>query len=155
MDSDRPEQNVIDAIDALVDEQLRNPQDNYSALYAERCDLCHKEWHGLPSELTGCPGAYATDQQRGEHPITRAQRLIENVYNQVMILTGFNLEDIGDYLDTIIRHMPPTHPASAAPRHDSDMPYPYHEHFAPPHSRTPSFEQRPQADQRPRMGCRP
>lgn len=121
MNPDRPEQNVIDAIDALVDEQLRNPQNNYNALYAERCDLCHQEWHGLPSELTGCPGAYATNEQRADwHPI-------DSVWSQVTILTGFNLEDIGDYLD---------HIRTALPQHDSDMPYPYHEHVAPPaHSR--------------------
>lgn len=52
-----PEDHVIDAIDALVDEQLTHAQDDYNAPYNEHCPRCDGEWHGLPN-MYGCPGAY-------------------------------------------------------------------------------------------------
>ncbi len=48
-------QRVIDDIDALVDEQLRQEASGYDwNLNQPRC-RCGKEWHGLPSR--GCPGS--------------------------------------------------------------------------------------------------
>jgi hypothetical protein len=70
-----PEQPVLDAIDELVNEQLRaGPRDDYSKPYRELCELCGEGWHGLtgigandsfghPSGQHGCPGAFATEEE--------------------------------------------------------------------------------------------
>lgn len=65
-----PEQRVLDDIDALIDQQLQHgPTDDYNKPWTQRCDICGWLWHGLPGDLEnggalGCPGAYATEQQR-------------------------------------------------------------------------------------------
>lgn len=66
-----PEQPVIDAIDALVTEALAQPiVDDYEVNRYERCELCRRQWHGLPEfvMLSGgaqtCPGAWATDEDK-------------------------------------------------------------------------------------------
>lgn len=46
-------------------ELAHGPTDDYERDYQERCDTCHGEWHGLPAY--GCPGAYATPEQRDEY----------------------------------------------------------------------------------------
>lgn len=51
-----PEQDVLDAIDELVDEQLSGgPTDDYCKPYAERCPQCGGPWHGLRRD--DCAGA--------------------------------------------------------------------------------------------------
>ena len=62
-----PEDSVIDAIDALVDEQLaEGPVDDYSVNRYDKCALCKLDWHGLRDDSTGCPGAYARGYQKRE-----------------------------------------------------------------------------------------
>lgn len=67
-----PEAAVIDAIDALIDEQLaRGPRDDYDRDYlarldggsvvAEVCSVCLEEWHGEPND-EGCPSEFGTDE---------------------------------------------------------------------------------------------
>ncbi|WP_100485601.1 hypothetical protein [Mycobacteroides abscessus] len=83
----RPEQAVIDQIDALVDEQMAGGE--YAAISraeavatgVDRCALCGGNWHGSPwtgvdrdhlgeydrhnhGRSVGCPGAFATGPQR-------------------------------------------------------------------------------------------
>jgi hypothetical protein len=93
----RPERHVIDAIDALVDEQLAHPEQFRVVHDHRQCDICGGEWHGLPGTgpaqfvvsgplgaegyeqignggRPGCPGAYATEQQidawrASQHPV--------------------------------------------------------------------------------------
>lgn len=61
--SDNPERDVIDAIDALVDEQLAQEASGYDHnLNQPKCELCRGEWHGIPSTMR-CPGAHATPEQ--------------------------------------------------------------------------------------------
>lgn len=82
-----PEQSVLDAIDALVDEQMAGGE--YAAIEhteavvsgVDRCALCGGDWHGSPwagvdrdhlgeydrhnhGRSVGCPGAFATGPQR-------------------------------------------------------------------------------------------
>lgn len=60
-----PEDSVIDAIDALVDEQLaEGPVDDYSVNRYDKCALCRGDWHGLTDPESGCPGAYARGYQK-------------------------------------------------------------------------------------------
>lgn len=73
-----PEDAVIDAIDALVDEQLAGgPVDDYSVDRYDRCRICKQGWHGLPNDV-GCPGIHARGYQIREwkrkllaHPCAR------------------------------------------------------------------------------------
>lgn len=51
----RPEQSVIDDIDALVDEQLQQTRTGYDYNVGEERCRCGRDWHGLPSG--GCPGS--------------------------------------------------------------------------------------------------
>lgn len=63
--TENPERRVLDAIDELVEESLARPiSDDYSLPWRERCELCGGDWHGLPDTDFGCPGAFATDEQR-------------------------------------------------------------------------------------------
>ncbi len=63
----KPEQSVIDAIDALVDEQLAGgPVDDYSVNRYVKCATCKDDWHGVTHEDNGCPGAYARGYQKRE-----------------------------------------------------------------------------------------
>ena len=58
-----PEDAVIDAIDALVDEQLaEGPVDDYNVDRYDRCRHCRQSWHGLSNDV-GCPGAHARGYQ--------------------------------------------------------------------------------------------
>lgn len=80
-----PEQSVIDAIDALVDEQMAGGEPIMSTAARphsyDRCKLCDGAWHGEPwrgvdldhlgeydqhqhGRAIDCPGAYATGPQR-------------------------------------------------------------------------------------------
>ncbi len=62
-----PEQDVLDAIDELVDEQLAaGPTDDYNRPYGEKCPQCGGSWHGL--RRGDCPGAtgIAGDPHGGE-----------------------------------------------------------------------------------------
>lgn len=59
-----PEQDVLDAIDELVDEQLSGgPTDDYCKPYAERCPQCGGPWHGLRRD--DCPGATGIEGDPG------------------------------------------------------------------------------------------
>lgn len=70
-----PEQDVIDEIDALVNDQLRHEASGYDHnINQERCHLCGRPWHGLTGVggtdeyghargAAGCPGAFATDDE--------------------------------------------------------------------------------------------
>lgn len=80
------EQDVIDAIDALVDEQMAGGEHAHQERAqatgtSDRCTLCHGAWHGDPwtgvdhehlgqydqhhhGRTLGCPGANATGPQR-------------------------------------------------------------------------------------------
>lgn len=83
----RPEQEVIDAIDALIDEQMAGGEiaaerrAEVTASEVDRCKLCNGAWHGSPwtgvdhdhlgeydrhnhGRAMGCPGAFATGPQR-------------------------------------------------------------------------------------------
>jgi hypothetical protein len=51
------ERDIVDEIDALVNEQLTHPKDDYSAPYSERCKMCGRRWHGLPQ--LDCPGPFS------------------------------------------------------------------------------------------------
>lgn len=54
---------VIDAIDALVDEQLQQEKSGYDHnINQTHCSLCRSQWHGLAAD--GCPGAFASDGER-------------------------------------------------------------------------------------------
>ena len=68
---------MSDEIDDLVDASLAAcRQDNYMAPFPESCELCGFQWHGTTGTgmydgcgstgEAGCPGAYATDEQREE-----------------------------------------------------------------------------------------
>jgi hypothetical protein len=62
--SRKPEQHVLDDIEALVNEELTHTPDDYhrnNERYV-KCELCQGLWHGLPAH-NGCPGAYATEEQ--------------------------------------------------------------------------------------------
>lgn len=71
-----PEDAVLDAIDALVDEQLAQERSGYDHnVGQQRCPLCGGDWHGDVVEANdiragewprtvGCPGARATAKQR-------------------------------------------------------------------------------------------
>ncbi|WP_301119912.1 hypothetical protein [Mycolicibacterium fortuitum] len=84
-----PEASVIADIDALVDEQLQQEASGYDHnINQDTCELCGGDWHGLPAtargetvgdyrgvdrgRYVGCPGAFATDEQRArwrrDHP---------------------------------------------------------------------------------------
>jgi hypothetical protein len=84
----RPEQDVVDEIDALVNESLQR------GLYCEcgdpddcmcdepsddmpKCELCHCDWHGLESSW-GCPGAYSTAVQKRRYHESRSRRVESN-----------------------------------------------------------------------------
>jgi hypothetical protein len=52
-----PEDKVVDAIDALIDEQLAaGPHDDYNANYYPECDRCRHDWHGVECIYCGCDG---------------------------------------------------------------------------------------------------
>ncbi|QDF19394.1 hypothetical protein [Mycolicibacterium fortuitum] len=91
-----PEQDVIDAIDALVDDQLAGgPRDDYSKPYTERCPQCGGSWHGL--KRGDCPGATGIEgnpeegakrdtdvwarQEDTDNPMTRAARNIGQAWS--------------------------------------------------------------------------
>jgi hypothetical protein len=69
------EQEVLDAIDELVNEQLDSgPRDDYARDYVERCPVCGEGWHGLTGTggmdqfghslgAAGCPGAFADEEE--------------------------------------------------------------------------------------------
>lgn len=71
----RPEQNVLDAIEELVNDQLQHEASGYDHnINQDRCELCGGQWHGLtgtgsgdhgtdPVTAHGCPGAFATDDE--------------------------------------------------------------------------------------------
>lgn len=70
----RPEQAVVDEIDRLVNEQMRQRMDDYSRDFTERCEHCGEAWHGLPGTGAtdsydhglgekGCPGAFADEEE--------------------------------------------------------------------------------------------
>lgn len=62
--SPNPEQRVIDAIDALVNEQLAGgPVDDYSVNRYPRCDRCPCQWHG---ERCGCGCVTSTGERKHE-----------------------------------------------------------------------------------------
>jgi hypothetical protein len=66
-----PEQRVLDAIDTLVNEQMRRrPTDDYNQAWSQRCPDCRCEWHGLKCQGCGCPGRYATSTDRGDDTLT-------------------------------------------------------------------------------------
>lgn len=92
-----PEQSVLDAIDALVDEQMAGGE--YAAERRaeaiagdiDRCALCKGAWHGSPwtgidhhhlgeydrhshGRSVGCPGAFATGPQRIRYRWHKRQR---------------------------------------------------------------------------------
>jgi len=56
-----------DLIDELVDHSLATPYHRRSGydndINQDRCGHCLGYWHGLTDENTGCPGAFATDEQ--------------------------------------------------------------------------------------------
>lgn len=61
-----PEQHVMDEIDELINAGLDDngvPLDDYNVDRYVECELCQAHWHGLP-KASGCPGAYATPEQR-------------------------------------------------------------------------------------------
>lgn len=75
---DNPEQDVIDAIDALVDESLqRGPTDDYDRPWDERCEVCRGEWHGMVGE-DGCPGVHAAAEEIEAYRADRQKRQIED-----------------------------------------------------------------------------
>lgn len=64
----KPEQHALDEIDALIAQGLDEhgvPIDNYQTNNQRyvKCELCQGQWHGLPNPM-GCPGEYATQDQR-------------------------------------------------------------------------------------------
>jgi hypothetical protein len=83
-----PEDAVLDLIDQLVNEQLEQESSGYDHnINQDRCALCGGDWHGTaaPDEagpatgldrqrIPDCPGALATDEQRGQWK-TRRQHL--------------------------------------------------------------------------------
>jgi len=51
----KPEQEVVDEIDRLVNEQIRpGPRDDYSVNRYPKCTVCRHEWHGLDCDADGC-----------------------------------------------------------------------------------------------------
>jgi hypothetical protein len=63
-----PEDEVIDAIDELIDDAIeRGPTDDYDAEWLCTCRDCSHEWHGLECLRCGCPGAYASIEERAEY----------------------------------------------------------------------------------------
>lgn len=62
----KPEQHVLDEIEALVNEELTHTPDDYSKNNERyvKCDLCHHNWHGLPNGY--CPGPYASEKPEPE-----------------------------------------------------------------------------------------
>ncbi|RIR35597.1 hypothetical protein D2E36_01810 [Mycobacteroides abscessus] len=95
----RPEQEVIDAIDALIDEQLAGGEyaaiEHTEAVVADRdrCKLCGGAWHGSPwmgvdrdhlgeydrhnhGRAMRCPGAFATGPQRIRYRWHKRQRSV-------------------------------------------------------------------------------
>lgn len=62
--NNKPEQNVLDDIEELVNEELTHTPDDYTKNNERyvKCELCHGNWHGLANP-GGCPGAYATVEQ--------------------------------------------------------------------------------------------
>jgi hypothetical protein len=69
-DPRNPEQNVLDAIEELVNEQLAHPEDFHTVGDRRACPNCGGSWHGLvgdgPAELVseGHPGAESYRQVR-------------------------------------------------------------------------------------------
>lgn len=62
----KPEQPVLDEIDELMAQACDEhgvPLDDYSKDRYVKCELCQQDWHGTLSRM-GCPGAYATSDQR-------------------------------------------------------------------------------------------
>lgn len=110
-DQRNPEQDVLDAIDQLVDEQMApGPRDDYSKPYTERCPKCGGSWHGL--QRGTCPGAtgiegnpmggenrqlvvaradeghqYTESRPDTRNPVARAQRAANAVYRFISDLT--------------------------------------------------------------------
>lgn len=51
----KPESEVIDEIDRLVNDQVRyGPRDDYQADRYDKCDDCGHDWHGLDCAFCGC-----------------------------------------------------------------------------------------------------
>lgn len=85
-DKSNPETDLLARIDELERDDIteairRGPTDDYNAPYKARCELCKGAWHGLPvtsdtsgSRQRGCPGAYATDEERDTFAKTMAVR---------------------------------------------------------------------------------
>lgn len=57
MGTRNPEQDVIDRIDALVDEQMAGGEDGHRPRGYPRCPNCHAAWHGLPTGT--CKGSHS------------------------------------------------------------------------------------------------
>jgi hypothetical protein len=60
-----PESQVVDFIDLLVEQQLQQESSGYDHNINQPgpCEYCGMVWHGLKSEVTGCPGAFATQEE--------------------------------------------------------------------------------------------
>jgi hypothetical protein len=55
----KPERDVIDEIDRLVNEQIRpGPRDDYTVDRYPRCDHCQHSWHGKPCDECACLGEF-------------------------------------------------------------------------------------------------
>jgi hypothetical protein len=66
-----PEDDVLDAIDLLVDQQLKSgPRDDYNVNRYPRCVKCHHDWHGTCCENCSCLGDPEYD------PVTDASQAI-------------------------------------------------------------------------------
>ncbi|SKS11110.1 Uncharacterised protein [Mycobacteroides abscessus subsp. bolletii] len=152
--SANPEQAVLDAIDALVDEQMAGGE--YAAISraeavvtgVDRCTLCGGDWHGSPwtgvdrnhlgeydqhnhGRSVGCPGAFATGPQRiryrwhkrqrsamqgwmgrGQDPLQRCLRTLQNTYDFIELLTGeqpapWQREQLASWFNGTVPDLPP------------------------------------------------
>lgn len=56
MGTRNPEQDVIDRIDALVDEQMAGGESGHRPQRYPQCPGCHAAWHGLPTGT--CKGSH-------------------------------------------------------------------------------------------------
>ncbi|QBP29753.1 hypothetical protein SEA_TYPHA_98 [Mycobacterium phage Typha] len=123
-----PEQSVIDAIDALVNESLEaGPRDDYNKPYAERCPQCDGPWHGL--KRGDCPGATGIEG-RPDEDAKREGDVFAPDYD-----SGSNpLASYADHMERYGRAMgwltSPHHvPPDQRPPHGPDQ-YPYRQRFA-------------------------
>lgn len=97
-----PEDEVLDAIAALVDEQLeRGPLDDYDVNRYPDCDFCPHDWHGTAciQAYCDCEGSRSTPAQRREGR-DRLGQMMTSLVEMINGIMGAPMVDEAHLLET-------------------------------------------------------